>query len=150
MPSQEPCKDSFIRSIQACSPSSGGVWRDNINWIFASDSACLWTPSSPIMAAILKAWASFRSSLKRVPPFSKEEIQWQPLMWNDSILDDLGRPLGKSFYMQWSGWKRRPASTMGSWMSFMELSEERKSQVVSHLRGRARRIQQIERAIHRD
>ena len=31
----------------------------------------------------------------------------------------------------------------------MEFPEERKSQVVSHLRGSARRIQQIERAIQR-
>ena len=32
----------------------------------------------------------------------------------------------------------------------MELSEECKSQVVNHLRGSARRIQQIERAIPKD
>ena len=52
-----------------------------------------WTLSSPILAAILKAWASFRSSLHRVPPSSREEIEQQPIMWNDSILDEFGRPL---------------------------------------------------------
>ena len=94
-----------------------------------------------IMAAIMKAWANFRKSLKRIPPSSREEIQVQPLMWNDSILDDLGRPPEKSIYMQWFGWKRGLASIVGSWMSFVELSQERKSQVVRHLRGSARRIQ---------
>lgn len=62
-------------------------------------------------------------------------------MWNESILDELGRLLGTTHYMQWSRWERGLASSVGSWKAFKELPKDQKVQLVSHLRGSARRIQ---------
>ena len=61
--------------------------------------------SSPIMVGILKAWASFMSSLQRVPSSFTKESEWQPIMWNYYILDDLGSPMADHFKCSGQGGK---------------------------------------------
>ena len=81
MHGQEPWKDFFIRCMQPCSPSLEGEWREDIIWIFTP--AHLRTPSFSLMAAILKAWTGSISSFHRVSASSKDEIDRQPIMWNE-------------------------------------------------------------------
>lgn len=122
----------------------GGDWIYSPCFIFSDIDHRL--PSSPLVRSILRAWDSMRKLLVHIPPWSAEEANKQPIMWNDLILDSYGRPLGAAIHIQQVGWVAI-FPTVLDWKRFKSLTEDERVVLTQHLRGTNQRIVQIDAAI---
>lgn len=72
-------------------------------------------PNSPFLRSIVRVGLSLRRGLIQRPPQLREELERQPLIWNNLVLDDQNRQLGQRLFIDWAVWDTGPASTLQLW-----------------------------------
>ncbi|MCO5562156.1 hypothetical protein L7F22_015782 [Adiantum nelumboides] len=119
-PGEEPWKRFMLHDLSRCVPSSGcmdasGPWRPSIRYIFTTQSRLYTQHPSPFMYSIFRVWLTMRRGLIRDVPSCQEEIERQPLVWNDYVGDEHGRQLGEETHIDWARWASGPASSFAVW-----------------------------------
>ncbi|MCO5591071.1 hypothetical protein L7F22_045048 [Adiantum nelumboides] len=97
-PGEEPWKQFMLHGLSRCVPSSGcmdaaGPWRPSIRYIFTTQSRLSTQHLSPFMYSIFRVWLTTCRGLIWHAPSCQEEIERQPLVWNDYVKDEHGREL---------------------------------------------------------
>ncbi|MCO5597044.1 hypothetical protein L7F22_051118 [Adiantum nelumboides] len=118
-PGEEPWKQFMLHGLSRCVPSSGcmdaaGPWRPSVRYIFTTQSRLDTQHLSPFMYSIFRVWLSMRRGLIRHAPSCQEEIERQPLIWNDYVRDEHGRQLGERTHIDWARWALGPASSFAA------------------------------------
>ncbi|MCO5590943.1 hypothetical protein L7F22_044919 [Adiantum nelumboides] len=119
-PGEEPWKQFVIHGLSRCVPSSGcmdaaGPWRPSVRYIFTTQSRLCTQHLSPFMYSIFRVWLTMWRGLIRHVPSCREEIERQPLIWNDHARDEHGRQLGERTHIDWARWASRPAFSFAVW-----------------------------------
>ncbi|MCO5574788.1 hypothetical protein L7F22_028580 [Adiantum nelumboides] len=103
-PEEEPWKQFMLHGLSRCVSSSGcmdaaGPWRPWIGYIFTTQSTLRTQHLSPFMYSIFRVWLTMRRGLIRQASSYQEEIERQPLVWNDYVRDEHGRQLGEKTHI---------------------------------------------------
>ncbi|MCO5551035.1 hypothetical protein L7F22_004531 [Adiantum nelumboides] len=117
---EDPWKQFMLHGLSRCVPSSGcmdgaGPWGPSIRYIFTMQSRLCTRHLSPFMYSIFRVWLTMRRGLIRHTPLCQEEIERQPLIWNDCVRDEHGRQLGERTDIDWARWAFGPASSFAVW-----------------------------------
>ncbi|MCO5556264.1 hypothetical protein L7F22_009810 [Adiantum nelumboides] len=154
-PGEEPWKQFVIHGLSRCVPSSGcmdaaGPWRPSVRYIFNMQSRLCTQHLSPFMYSIFRVWLTMRKGLIRHVPSCREEIERQPLIWNDYVRDEHGRQLGERTHIDWARWASGPASSFAVWAESSYADTEIMAMDFGIRRGISARMLELDAAIPDD
>ncbi|MCO5586123.1 hypothetical protein L7F22_040063 [Adiantum nelumboides] len=144
-----PMHTSFPGYFRGCTDAAS-PWRPSICYIFTTQSRLRTQHLSPYMYSIFRVWLTMRRGLIRQAPSCQEEIERQPLVWNDYVRDEHGRELGERTHIDWARWAAGPASSFAMWAESSYVDTEIMAMDLGIRRGIATRMVKLDAAIPND
>ncbi|MCO5556934.1 hypothetical protein L7F22_010489 [Adiantum nelumboides] len=102
------------------------------------------------MYSIFRVWLNMRRGLIRHVLSCREEIERQPLVWNDYVRDEHGRQLGERTHIDWARWATGLASSFAMWAESSYVDTAIMAMDSGITRGIAARMVELDAAISDD
>mgnify|MGYP000158494050 FL=1 len=119
------------------SPKIGGDWKDNVRWLFLTDSVARIpnTWENRFIRGICNAWTQMRKGLGSPSPLSFEERDRQPLIWNKWFKAVHGQMFGSRPKLDWASMANGPAKSFREWQNFLLEPESKQRELTMGIRG---------------
>ncbi|KAH7290355.1 hypothetical protein KP509_30G044200 [Ceratopteris richardii] len=96
LPGEEGWKKLLRNRMTLCAPIVGRPWQGNIRWIFNKELnlVCARGWENNFINGVWRAWKMIRKGLRKAQPKHEEELQREPIVWNELFTTQSGKMLG--------------------------------------------------------